>query len=214
MDRGCAEVARPGPEALAAHRCWIFATVFVISAVVNAHASNSVPSSDCTKNPFLADRLGRDIQAIAAHGDLADVRFIEQTLGVKFKENIGSSDTTAKTSRTSYMAQELYGFPTFIELTVDTDKERNIEQQEIGRLFILLFGRSSCVKLYPYNIFSQIPGGPNAFERNNVIIHGGDLISAVQTPPSPGKDGSKISVIFSYSEKTEEIGDLSISQRP
>lgn len=148
--------------------------------------------------------------AIAMHGDLTDVPFIEKTLETKFevKYHELSSQQNYNYKRAEYSTKTILGAPIEVSFSFDVARDPRIVNNFVGMLRINSgikgFSVFECIGLTEQQIRNKFTGPNLAPDRNSGYIP----LEGV------GKDNSIVNIAYMYSSKNsmKYVTNLNIAQ--
>jgi hypothetical protein len=185
-----------------------------IAPNANLPAKPYTQQKDCSKSVLTSEKFLELFYTIAMHGDLTDIPFIEKTLQVKLTHKYAMEGGKPNPHRIIYGAANILGAPLYAGLDVTVDHDQQIAREDIG---IIRFGDLSkdsffikCLHISSLELskyfgghFHEVPN-PDSF----ISIGAGKQLGKI------GKNGSKISVGYSYNTDDNIVDGISIHQNP
>jgi len=214
----------------------VFASFLLFTAltVVPASAQNSSLSSsqgtnsNCSQSQLTQDQFIDVVRAIAMHGDLTDVAFIEKTLQVKLMpQTLSEYEKEHYPDGRHYLVDSVLGSRMRFDLGVgfnsnehDWDKEPKENERSTLRFFVVQNAFHDCKSLTPEHFNSRFGGnffnGPAGTlplnPQTGEMSSGGALQGGSQN--FAGKDGTKMNVSYMCDAPDGSISLLAIMQRP
>ena len=156
------------------------------------------------------------VGSIVNHGDMTDVSFIEKTLGAKFTSGyfVTRPDGRQDTQDLIYQTDQALGYPISVTLWVYGSKEDPLRYHSISSMSIdnkspLHFGANfimACLHIPTVVFYSYFGEG-----FLGGVINGRG--AATKVLPTPGKNGSRISLNIAYGPEDNLVGHIGIAQR-
>ena len=178
------------------------------------------PPVDCSKATITGAQLLDKIHAIAMHGDLTDIPFIERTLETKFEVKHESFDVGKEkpVRRDVYSSNFLFGLPIRVSVGLELGREHQLDINSIALMRFMdpeVF--HDCLGIESSDFDAKF--GKKFLRR--VVTSDLGTISASANMPNVGRDGASLYVAYSYGTYgvrdgvDDEIVDrVSIGQRP
>jgi hypothetical protein len=176
------------------------------NASADAARTNIQPPQSCGNTTLTAERFADLFYAIASHGNLLDVDFIEQTLQVQFKASTATEGGIPNPHRKYYVTDSIFGAPIAVSLDVNDD----LAQQKVRRFIGILrfdFGRFADCLRAPLSTLSRRFNGPFV----PTVIPGVSYEAGLGVN-FPGYSGSNIHAGFSYRTADELVLGAAVQQ--
>lgn len=169
----------------------------------------------CSKYKLTGEKFLDMFYAVATHGDLTDVPFIERTLKTKFdiKYSEGEDSNHKRYKRAYYSSKSLSGTPINLTLSFDVEREPDMDFPKLTMMRINNNGYNfnfinQCLAI-PNTHFAQKFGGYFAEDDSS---DGGEATSGVITLKGIGKDASTIKVVYGRITDSPIVDELLIKQ--
>jgi hypothetical protein len=184
----------------------LIASAFVFfgaASVAEPGASGNAipPPAECSKSSLTGDQFLDMFYAIAMHGDLRDIPFIEKTLQVKFQSEYELRGGKTNIHNVLYHATSILNAPIYVTLDVSDDNdEHNLDD----RSAILRFhGWEQCLQI-PESKFQDKFGGDN--HRPRLPVSWGKYLNGV------GKNNARMLVGYVWQVNPGFVSMPGISQ--
>jgi hypothetical protein len=131
-------------------------TAALLSGNTTAAEITQKPGTTCSNSTLTATQFVEALYAIASHGTLLDIPFIERTLHVQFVSKIVTEGGIPNPHRKSYRADSIFGAPISVDLDVNDDREQQLTRHSTGILRVDFGPYADCLQLYPSHLHARL----------------------------------------------------------